>query len=656
MVAYVFGGNSVNNALFANEYRKLVSPKKATITIPAGLSSTGTVVRLVRNTGDLTTTINLPAAVTGGSYTVDLEQAVAAIKGGNASGPFLDEGYGLIVYPIVTPTCNAANEEIVKIKYAMAGNFNYNGVDYLDAPETELAEISTIHYTGQNGLVTTITQPIAAVPSNKARWIVQLTDILGYRQLENLWLGQSAAGTTAGTNIVSIQQVTDITGNTTTGAPLVNVNGVFQLGSFPAGANRYYLVSADYDGCAPVALNLFRGFDCAGYPSTVDAASCGKTLGILTYTPAYSALQTQIIAQNAGSYRPALCENLPYEVEVNNAGIGNASNLSIRIPLPSSGGLSYVPGSLQITPKFVGGVPSYAPLADTQVAISASEIVITIPAANVDYLQTGQRYRIKLQLTTQGCNFKSGQRISFRGLGFDDCEGIVVSATSASSNRVTINGSPSTMPNLKITLSSATVNLTTSGTDLTAKYNFTLKNTDDGSGNSYPATTAYFFNIKLPAGWAFTDPTVLVPSSKATYVGLDPVKGYIFQLASDLLINQEINIIDASLVYANASSLACNYTSLPIYESAYTTFTPVSVCPGTPCNIDELTVENETTVLNAPAPGAPSGNASQTFCSSANPTLADIVLTNQGVLVWYSSAASTTALPVSTPLVNGQTY
>jgi gliding motility-associated-like protein len=52
---------------------------------------------------------------------------------------------------------------------------------------------------------------------------------------------------------------------------------------------------------------------------------------------------------------------------------------------------------------------------------------------------------------------------------------------------------------------------------------------------------------------------------------------------------------------------------------------------------------------------APTGASNQLFCSTANPTLNTIVLTGT-LLNWYANNSSTTALPNSTPLVDGTTY
>lgn len=59
--------------------------------------------------------------------------------------------------------------------------------------------------------------------------------------------------------------------------------------------------------------------------------------------------------------------------------------------------------------------------------------------------------------------------------------------------------------------------------------------------------------------------------------------------------------------------------------------------------------------INIQNTNAPTGNSSQTFCISQNPTLNTIVITGTNIK-WYDNLTSGNILPFSTPLINGQTY
>ena len=63
---------------------------------------------------------------------------------------------------------------------------------------------------------------------------------------------------------------------------------------------------------------------------------------------------------------------------------------------------------------------------------------------------------------------------------------------------------------------------------------------------------------------------------------------------------------------------------------------------------------NVTAVVNT-TPGAPTGSATQTFCSATSPTIANLVAS--GTLIqWYAASTGGTALLSTTPLVNGTHY
>ena len=75
------------------------------------------------------------------------------------------------------------------------------------------------------------------------------------------------------------------------------------------------------------------------------------------------------------------------------------------------------------------------------------------------------------------------------------------------------------------------------------------------------------------------------------------------------------------------------------------TVTDANTCTGT----TSLTI-TEPSVVNAPT-----GNASQTFCSTVNATIASIQVTGTGIQ-WYASNTGGSVLATTTPLVTGTTY
>jgi hypothetical protein len=63
----------------------------------------------------------------------------------------------------------------------------------------------------------------------------------------------------------------------------------------------------------------------------------------------------------------------------------------------------------------------------------------------------------------------------------------------------------------------------------------------------------------------------------------------------------------------------------------------------------------DVTVVITATPAAPTGNATQTFCSASNPTVADLTATGSNIK-WYDAASGGNLLAGTTALVNGNHY
>ncbi|MBC7845475.1 MAG: T9SS type B sorting domain-containing protein [Flavobacterium sp.] len=60
-------------------------------------------------------------------------------------------------------------------------------------------------------------------------------------------------------------------------------------------------------------------------------------------------------------------------------------------------------------------------------------------------------------------------------------------------------------------------------------------------------------------------------------------------------------------------------------------------------------------LINIQNTATPTGNSSQTFCASQNPTLDTMVITGTAIK-WHDNSTAGNILPISTPLLDGQTY
>jgi hypothetical protein len=69
---------------------------------------------------------------------------------------------------------------------------------------------------------------------------------------------------------------------------------------------------------------------------------------------------------------------------------------------------------------------------------------------------------------------------------------------------------------------------------------------------------------------------------------------------------------------------------------------------------ESVTRLDVTVVVNT-TPDAPTGNATQTFCSASNPTVADLTATGSGIK-WYDASSGGNLLAGTIALVNGNHY
>lgn len=95
-----------------------------------------------------------------------------------------------------------------------------------------------------------------------------------------------------------------------------------------------------------------------------------------------------------------------------------------------------------------------------------------------------------------------------------------------------------------------------------------------------------------------------------------------------------------------------NLTILQANVPSVTTTYKIVATSASGCTSADITDQPVLTVFNTPAP---TGSATQTFCSSTSPRLSNISVSGSGI-IWYNAASGGTVLPGTNLLVNGSTY
>ena len=192
-----------------------------------------------------------------------------------------------------------------------------------------------------------------------------------------------------------------------------------------------------------------------------------------------------------------------------------------------------------------------------------------------------------------------------------------------------INGDCNTTITSPIATDNCAGNLTATTTDplaYTLPGNYTINwNYDDGNGNIETQTqTVSITSVALPT---VSSPQNFCIQQNATLNSIaitgQNIKWYDAPTSGNL-ITSTTSLIDGAIYYASQTINGCESLRSPVTINIQNTFVPT-------------------------------GNATQSFCSTQNATLADIVISGTSIK-WYNSATSTTLLPITTILVDGSTY
>ena len=145
--------------------------------------------------------------------------------------------------------------------------------------------------------------------------------------------------------------------------------------------------------------------------------------------------------------------------------------------------------------------------------------------------------------------------------------------------------------------------------------------------NCFAQTNIQFTVVTKPATPTLTTPQTLCIQQNATLNDIinngQNLKWYDSAIAGNLLINTT-GLVNGTTYYVSQSNTNCESLRTPV-------------------------------LINIQDTPTPTGTANQTFCSTQNPTLGDIIVNNTN-LNWYNSNSSTNIILNTTQLVNGATY
>ncbi|SFJ69121.1 gliding motility-associated C-terminal domain-containing protein [Myroides guanonis] len=658
------------DAIFTKEFRKLFKATKATLTVPDYLKMTGVKV-VIKNQPWLG--INNVATISGlavsnGAYIVDLATILNAIT----NTALFDEGFVIEIVPTVVllgcePTITAKELQVaIKLEGVV-----YDGAG-VESPFTETQALK--YNTGIGSLKLSLTNGAElgtlSPDGTEVSWIVKL-ESEGKRNFNSVWISKDSGA-------LGIETIIPVSGfdGSNEGAAISPENGLYKLGNFGGGGSQFYKITSKIIDCKVEELTLVAGYNCAPdtYPAN-NAEGCGLAKYTLTHKDLEDDLQTSIVDASNQNDKQDFCKELWYTIEIHNGGDTQVDELKVRIPLHTAPGLVFDRFEFSNVFNVTDLNPTVTFTAGTNFIVSNDTLNLSLP--NTVKLNTLDRVQVKVFFDINGCDFRSGAKLGFTGLGTNICGAELAEAdlAPATSKRILIEGGSDSFPELETITHKVVLDpVLTVGGNLRAKYNFELLNTG-ADKNTDAITDEYYFAIKLPVGWSIVGnpQDYIQPAGKVEYKGIDQLdnRGYIYKVTQDISVDERIKLVNVPLKYTvnDEVSLTCNHDFGKIAVMVFQNI-DVSSCntPSCPKGIDQVLLEDLIPMI-LPVDGVLTIDPPQQTRIICNPsldgkvpTLEDVTFTNGFYLSWYENEQEAiadkvnTRLPLNTPLVDGRTY
>ncbi|MFJ1352093.1 T9SS type B sorting domain-containing protein [Capnocytophaga canimorsus] len=676
MNIFVFGSGSYN-AAFPKENRRFLTPQKLVAEVPQGLDLLGFYVQLSGTGGSNYAYYRWEVpngAVSGQTYEMPLQEVLEKILKERYKGhpnfvqdmtkPVdIDEGFWMRFTPVVRKNCySGATEDLTT--YVVLDGTGQTHYESNAASETVYNNHTgiqtpprTITYAVDGGkLETSVVHTQIPVNSDEVKWVIKVANNSNFSTIDKLWLGSKQFA------VSSVQEATDATGQNLTGTVLPNNGGVFQLGQLAKSSTRYFVVTARLATCQVEDKTLLLGALCGDYPTDIntidESLPCVKSLNA-RYERKEASFQVQIKKQPEANFKPKLCEQIEYDVEINNnSGEGLAKEISLKIPLGLNQGLEFVQGSALISEIYnSGNHDTNVTWSDANVTTEAEKIIIRLDGKE---LLPGQKIRVRFKVqTTNDCRFVSHQKIRFIPEGKNFCGSDIGPEVSVYSNNLIISGDNTNNPVVDIEQSDAQVTFAQAGAtgNVKGKYALKIKNSGALITTDDVIKAGAKLAVKLPMGWVFDNEQDVASNSnnKLEFVTKEG-DFYVYNLKTD--IQKDESLVVSQVDIHATTSVNCTDTQKVLTQLYYLIENFDSACGAgaPPCSLRKMIKERETDLVINTAPKAILKTGANTeFCGAK--TVADLsnLIEQNANLAWYTTATGGVAL-ASTHQITTTTY
>lgn len=402
---------------------------------PFGFSSSGFAV-------DAT---NPGVTIVGDEVIFDIEAFMMA-QFGTPELPCSDEGYFWEFRPNFLPTCNLEPGNIGT--FFMEADHRTNQDIFCSTGYVNELERSTFVYGGGAEIVIEAVNVQVEVNSFPTCAVFRVSNV-GSDIANNVWMSLESQS-----NDIIIQSVNRLSGSSST-----PVNGdalnLYELGDVRPGASSSVLfeVCAVVNSCEADILDIFAGYDCVGYPTIRQEATCQSTDEI-EFVPVEGSLSMSAkfpdMPINVG-----LCDTIEHIIDLNAAGPGFLSDVFVDAILPPN--TEFVPGSWEIaypttaTPTTLAPDSEYAPAPDPFL-VTGNRYRFLVNEADSILLNDGligsagsafnlNVVNIRYKVVT-GCGYSSGSRIRYRSNANSGCGNQLSPVRRDFTERMNIFGAP----------------------------------------------------------------------------------------------------------------------------------------------------------------------------------------------------------------------
>ena len=381
------------------------------------------------------------------------------------------------------------------------------------------------------------------------------------------------------TGNVVIKSLTETTGNSNT--LITPTLGIYQLGDTYGstnGTSRQFELCVSSNNCNTDSLYVAAGWDCGGYPTTVEEAVCAipDTL-YLTTVDAELAME---VSSPDTEVAVNMCEDTTYVVKLSSSLLGRLHDINLELAMPT--GADYVPGSFEIAypPPFSGDFAdaTWEPAADPTLLYGGTyHINVSEQDTYLDEdgmpgtTDIGQNFAFVRFGTVTTCGYTSGARVGFTSWAYNSC-GELTNYRYSPSDPVEVTGAST---NLKTSSSINNASINGCGNDAATfdvSYNI-LPNSD-------PSDAGDSVMIQLPAGVFYVVNSFTPGANAATGEPFietrDGVQTLFWNLPSGL------NSGDAGGFSFDVASADAGQACLSTPVSVYVISTEPVSCPGGP--------------------------------------------------------------------------